>query len=149
MNTTAKADIKTLTDIRLMLGFSEHQITQVLNNIYQIFTMCDVYTAVEIWDKRHAENILNIINSLFGDIMVEECLHNSSSELVWDIHEFDEGLLDEWEEIFQDDDMYDMIVENLSLTQLQDSSTDEHDEYSDSQDEENIVSVLENIANTN
>jgi hypothetical protein len=31
-----------------MLGFSEHQITQVLNNIDQIFTMSDVCSAVEI-----------------------------------------------------------------------------------------------------
>ena len=41
-----------------MLGFSEYQITQVLNNLHQIFTMSDVYNAVEIWDKRHAEKIL-------------------------------------------------------------------------------------------
>jgi hypothetical protein len=38
--------------------------------------------------------------------------------------------------------MFDMIVENLSLSQLQDSLIDERDMCSDSQDEEIIVPVL-------
>ena len=141
-NTTAKAEIKTLTNIRLMLGFSEHQITQVLNNIDQIFTMSDVCSAVEIWDKRHAEKILNIINSVFGDLLVDEHLHDSRGESVLDMYEFDDELLDDWQEVLQDNDMFDMIVENLSLSQLQDSLIDERDMSSDSQDEEIIVSVL-------
>ncbi|CAB4040966.1 mediator of RNA polymerase II transcription subunit 34-like [Paramuricea clavata] len=141
-NTTAKAEIKTLTNIRLMLGFSEHQITQVLNSIDQIFTMSDVCSAVEIWDKRHAEKILNIINSVFGDLLVHEHLHDSRGESVLDMYEFDDELLDDWQEILQDNDMFDMIVENLSLSQLQDSLIDERDMSSDSQDEEIIVSVL-------
>ena len=63
-----------------MLGFSEHQITQVLNNLLQIFTMSDVYNAVEIWDKRHAEKILSVINSLFGDILPGEHFHDMRRE---------------------------------------------------------------------
>jgi hypothetical protein len=126
-----------------MLGFSEHQITQVLNNIDQIFTMSDVCSAVEIWDKRHAEKILNIIiNSVFGDLLVDEHLHDSRGESVLDMYEFDDELLDDWQEVLQDNDMFDMIVENLSLSQLQDSLIDERDMSSDSQDEEIIVSVL-------
>ncbi|CAB4010242.1 Hypothetical predicted protein [Paramuricea clavata] len=58
------------------------------------------------------------------------------------MYEFDDELLDDWQEILQDNDMFDMIVENLSLSQLQDSLIDEHDMSSDSQDEEIIVSVL-------
>jgi hypothetical protein len=141
-NTTAKAEIKTLTNIRLMLGFSEHQITQVLNNIDQIFTMSDVCSAVEIWDKRHAEKILNIINSVFGDLLVDEHLHDSRGESVLDMYVFDDELLNDWQEILQDNDMFDMIVENLSLSQLQDSLIDERDMSSYSQDEEIIVPVL-------
>jgi hypothetical protein len=58
------------------------------------------------------------------------------------MYEFDDELLDDWQEVLQDNDMFDMIVENLSLSQLQDSLIDERDMSSDSQDEEIIVSVL-------
>ena len=34
---------------------------------------------------------------------------------------FDEELLDEWNEILQDDELFDMIVDNLSLSQLHSS----------------------------
>ncbi|CAB4042204.1 Hypothetical predicted protein [Paramuricea clavata] len=119
-----------------MLGFSEHQITQVLNSIDQIFTMSDVCSAAEIWDKRHAEKILNIFNSVFaiGDLLVDEHLHDSRGESVLDMYEFDDELLDDWQEILQDNDMFDMIVENLTLSQLQNSLIDERDMSSDSQD---------------
>ena len=148
-NTTAKAEIKTLTNIRLMLGFSEHQITQVLNNLHQIFTMSDVYNAVEIWDKTHAEKILSAINSLFGDILPGEHFHDMRRESVSDVCEFDDELLDDWQEILQDNDMYDMIIENLSLSQIQDSLIDECDMSSSDSQDECMVAVLENIGSNN
>jgi hypothetical protein len=69
-------------------------------------------------------------------------LHDSRGESVLDMYEFDDELLDDWQDILQDNDMFDMIVEHLSLSQLQDSFIDERDMSSDSQDEEIIVSVL-------
>lgn len=51
---TANGDVRTLTDLQLILGFSEHQITQVLSNLGILFTLSDIYQVVEIWDKRHA-----------------------------------------------------------------------------------------------
>ena len=53
-----------------MLGFSEHQIFQVLENVAYIFTLSDVYNLVEIWDKRHAHKILLVLSSVFGDVAV-------------------------------------------------------------------------------
>ena len=67
-------------------------------------------------------------------------------ESVSDVCEFDDERLDDWQEILQDNDMYDMIIENLSLSQIQDSLIDECDMSSDSQDE-CMVAVLENIGN--
>ena len=56
-------------------------------------------------------------------------------ESVSDVYEFDDELLDDWQEILLDNDMYDMIIENLSLSQIQDSLIDECDmSSSDSQD---------------
>ena len=58
VNTTAYGDVKTLTNLQFMLGFSEHQITQVVDNLGMIFSLSDVYEFVEIWDRRHALHVL-------------------------------------------------------------------------------------------
>ena len=143
-NTTAQAEIKTFTNLRLMLGFSEHQITR-----HQVFTMSDVYNAVEIWDKRHAEKILSVINSLFGDILPGEHFHDMRRESDSDVCKFDDELLDDWQEILQDNDMYDMIIENLSLSQIQDSLIVECDMSSSDSQDECMVAVLEHIRSNN
>ena len=57
--------------------------------------MSDVYNAVEILDKRHAEKISNVINSLFGDILPGEHFHDMRRESVSDVCEFDDELLDD------------------------------------------------------
>ena len=35
LNTTANGEVKTLTNLQFMLGFSEHQISQVLEHVAQ------------------------------------------------------------------------------------------------------------------
>ena len=51
-----------------MLGFSEHEITQVLDNLDAIFSLSDVYRFVEIWDMCHAQEILKVISKGFNDV---------------------------------------------------------------------------------
>lgn len=48
VSTTAKTDIKTLTSITLLLGFSELQIQQVLDNLHKLFSSSDICKFVEI-----------------------------------------------------------------------------------------------------
>ena len=97
-----------------MLGFSEHQITQVLDNLDVIFSLSDVYRFVEIWDMCHAREILKVISKVFNDVATGM----QSSEHGYD---FDEELLDEWNEFLQDDHLFEMILDNLSLSQIDDS----------------------------
>ena len=123
VNTTAHGNVKTLTNLKFMLGLSKHQITQVIENLGMIFTLSDVFKAVESWDKRHALKILSVVNDVFNDV--------GSSNLSFDLtsgdkeYDFDDDLLDEWSEVLQDDDLFDMIVDNLSLSQLQNSLLEE------------------------
>lgn len=56
LNTTAHGDVR--TNLQFMFGFSEHEITQVLDNLDAIFSLSDVYRFVEIWDMCHAQEIL-------------------------------------------------------------------------------------------
>lgn len=63
----AKANLRTLTNIQFMLGFGDLQISQVLDNLEHIFEMSDVYRTVEIWHKRHALEIVQVISETFHD----------------------------------------------------------------------------------
>ena len=119
VNTTAHGNIKTLTNIQFMLEFSDHQISQVVENLGLLFSLSDIYNYVEIWDKQHALKILSIIGDEFGDVNEE----NQSCYLL--SGDNDDELLDEQNEILQDEELFDMIVDNLSLSQLQSSLFDE------------------------
>ena len=51
LDTTANGEVRTLTNLHFMFGFSEHQISQVLENVTSIFTLSEIYKSVEVWDK--------------------------------------------------------------------------------------------------
>ena len=81
---------------------------------------------MEIWDKQHALKILSIISDTFGDLNKENqscCLLSEDD----DDNIFDDELLDEQNEILQDEELFDMVVKNLSLSQLQSPLFDEVD----------------------
>ena len=50
LNSTAHGDVRTLSNLKFMLGFTDHQITHVLDNLDVIFSLPDVYGFVGIWD---------------------------------------------------------------------------------------------------
>ena len=120
LNTTAHGDVKTLTNLQFMLGFSKHQITQVLDNLNMIFSLSDVYKVVEIWDMRHALEILSVISDICNDVSAD-IQSFDRTPLEDNEYGFDEEL-DEWNEILQDNDLIDMIVDNLSISQIENSS---------------------------
>ena len=124
VNTTAYGDIGTLTNTQFMLGFSDHQISQVVENLRVLFSLSDNYNYVEIWDKWHALKILSIISDTFRDVNKgnQSCCLLSNDD---DDNIFDDELLDEQNEILQDDELFDKVVDNLSLSQLQSSLFDE------------------------
>ena len=70
VGTTANGNVKTQTNLQFMLGFSQHQISQVLDNLQRIFSTADLCNLVEIWDRRHAQRILSIVSNVFQDINV-------------------------------------------------------------------------------
>ena len=110
--------VNTLTNLQFMVAFSKLQISQVLDNLERIFEV------VEIWDRRHAQQILSVINEIFkdiGDAVQQSYLSAEDGDNQYDFDEF----LDECNELLQDDELFDMIMENLSLSQLQLSLVDE------------------------
>ena len=127
LNTTAHGEVKALTTLKFMLGFSKYQIGQVVENMEAIYSLSDVYKFVEIWDKRHAMKILSVINDVFNDGNTESTSEDNE-------YDFDEEFLDEWQEVLQDDDFFDMVFDNLSLSQLENSFQDNENASSDSQE---------------
>ena len=147
VGTTANGNVKTLTNVQFILGFSQHQISQVLDNLHRIFSVADIYKLVEIWDRRHAQRILLILRNVFQDINVNNelevaVMYNTDNT---DNYEFDNELLDEWQEFLQDDDLCEMILDNLSLSQLE-SSASEEDNDSDDEMSPAVLVIVENMA---
>ncbi|CAB4043291.1 Werner syndrome ATP-dependent helicase [Paramuricea clavata] len=99
------------SSIKFLLGFSELQISQVLENCDKLFSLDDVVKYVEIWDIRHTHKIMDIINRTFGDgcnIQLDETCEESDDS--------DDDYLDipeEWN-ILLNDDLLDLAVDNLS-----------------------------------
>lgn len=143
LNTTAHGNVRTLTNLQFMLGFSKHQITQVLDNLHVIFSLSDVYRFVEIWDMCHAREILKVISNVFNDVGTRMQLFDPSPSEEND-YDFDDELLDEWNEFLQDDDLFDMILDNLSLSQIDDSLL-EQEPVCNSQEIELPLAVLANV----
>lgn len=146
LSTTANGEIKILTNLQFMLGFSEHQISQVLKNVGGIFTLSDVFKAVEVWDRRHAQKILSVINVVFDGVTSDTDLNAASPE---DNYTFDDELLDEWNNVLQDDELSDMIIDNMSLSQLDGSILEgKQNDSSESMDEEmpsDVLAAIEDI----
>ena len=61
-----------------LMQFGEYQIKQILENCDKIFAFEDVMRYVEIWNKKHAVSVLEIIKDLFQDI--EGSIADSSSD---------------------------------------------------------------------
>lgn len=125
--------INIFTDISFVLGFSELQIQQVLNNIESLFIAQDIYEYIEIWDLRHANKILQVladtfndtdennldkadIDDLMDDLWVEECMS---------LLEDDELLAKATDVFLQDISMLQitsLLEENLSNLEISDTS---------------------------
>ena len=93
--------LPTLTNLQFMLGFSNQQIYQVLENCSKIFTLEDVISNVEIWHKQHALKIMESISSIFGDCATETTM----SENIEDEEEESDTWLGDWDRLMDDEEL--------------------------------------------
>ncbi len=120
VSTAAKTELKTLANISLLLGFLELQIQQVLDNLDKLFSLSDICKFVEIWDQMHANKILYILKDIFKDI--EDHLDTEGDDFGMD----DTMLIDDWETLLDDNELFVMAVEHLSVSQLEESCTEQN-----------------------
>ena len=119
----ANANLKTLTNIQFMLGIGDFQISQVLDNLEHISEMSDVFRTVQIWHKRHAQEIIWVIGESFHDTNVSSSdAYGVDDDDDDDNVVFSEDLLDEWSDILLDDELSETVRDNISLSQMDTSS---------------------------
>lgn len=142
---SAHGQLKTSTNLQFILGFSEQQISQVLDNCEKIFSLEDVCNYVEIWDMQHAHEILNIVSQTFGDCCDIQDYDCQSDDTDDDEHDTDTWLGD-WHTLLDDDELLDLAVENLSLSLLDVSMNVSNDKSMDGVDIPGaVVSALEHF----
>ena len=95
----------------LLIGFSNIQIKQVLDNADKIFCFSDVKKFVEVWKDSHAHSILNILSEVFND--------TENGDLA--VCEFQESELDEdewYDQVFCDEELNAIDWEQMSHSSL-------------------------------
>lgn len=101
------------------IGFSELQISQVLEHCSHLSTLQDVYSFVEIWDIKHAVSILTLIDQVFGDILSPIIENSTECYEDADIEDELDFALHDWNDVIDDDDDFmDLIFDNLDSSQM-------------------------------
>ena len=114
----ASGKLKSFTHPKSLLGFSDIQISQVLDHCSEMFSIRDICNLVEIWDLQHAIKIYGILDVIFMDM--DDSLIDIEDD---DLSSDEEDILPEdWRDLALDDELADMAIENLSLSQMDDSN---------------------------
>ena len=89
----------------------------------------------------HANKIIAVIKNVFNDIGTIASLPVNSELL-------DDDILDDWNELFQDDELYNLNIDNLTVSHLNDSTMGEDELPDDSFDEmpPAVLAAVESMA---
>ena len=98
----------------LLIGFSDHQICQVLENCHKIFSISDIKVYVEIWKERHAHAIMDIFAEVFKDINQDTAQVDYDEDYFDEDDEEDDG----WNALFDDEELMDIDWDNFSTSNI-------------------------------
>jgi hypothetical protein len=121
--------LKVFNHPKFVLGFSSIQVSQVISNSCKIFTVRDICKYVEIWDLRHAHQIYDILQRVFGDMQDKDKLVNVSDDFSSD--DEDDLLLDDWEDLGVDEELAMLAIDELSINQTNVTDEDSVNDTSD------------------
>lgn len=120
----SSGNLKVFSHPTILLGFSDIQISQVIDNCAKLFTLRDICNFVEIWDLSHAQKIYSVLQKVFGD-MVGTDLTVVSEDFSSD--EEDDLLPEDWNSILVDKELAELAIEELSQIDMNDSEDDSTD----------------------
>ena len=113
----AHCKVNVQTDINFLVGFTDLQISQVLERCNRLFIFEDIYYFIEMWDVKHAA----IIESIFADTEIEIDDWSINMSIIEDELDEVELIGGEWNCRFEEDDLFDLIVENLTMSYVENS----------------------------
>lgn len=113
LHQSPKGELPVASVPELLIGFSDHQILQVLENCDKIFSVSDVKANVEIWKERHAYAIMDILAEVFKD-----CHQDTGHVHDQDYFDEDDEEDDDWNELFNDSELMDVDWDNLSTSNI-------------------------------
>ncbi|XP_068747499.1 ATP-dependent DNA helicase Q5-like isoform X2 [Montipora capricornis] len=122
----ASGKMKFFTNPKFLLGFSDLQIQQVAEHCNELFSVSDICTVVEIWDMQHAFEIHAVMQEVFGDMLDIEL--SSEDECSDEESDF---LGNDWNDLVVDDELANMVIDNLSFSQWDESADESADEQLD------------------
>ena len=135
-----------LTSLQFMLGFSTKQISQVLEHCHEIFSLEDITRLVEIWHIKHAVRIVNTISQIFGDCCTTQYNDGDQDTYEDGDHYESDTWLGEWNLLLDDEELFELAVQNLSVSMLEFSMNESNDNRVDSEDVPRAaVSALDNL----
>lgn len=103
----------------LLIGFSDSQIAQVLENCDKIFSISDIKANVEIWKERHAYAIMDTLAEVFQDLS-----HHAGQAYDCQNYVYEDEEDDDWDALFDDVELMDVDWDNFSASNiLYDDST--------------------------
>ena len=126
LNRDSSGNFKLFNHPTLLLGFSDVQITQVMDHCSELFTLRDICDYVEIWDMLHARKIYSIMQKVSGDMVATNT--NESVEEYSSDEEDDLLLPEDWNNLLLDKELVEMAIEEFSQIEMNDSD----DTFSDS-----------------
>lgn len=78
---------------------------------------------VEIWNLKHAHKILEILSQVYGDVLEIEDLFDDDQIHGDCDYELDD-LNEQWDNLLHDDSLFELAIDNMSLSQLKISTCD-------------------------
>ena len=117
-----------------LLEFGTEQVQQVIQNANHIFSLADLNKHVDIWQKKHANSVMTIFQSIFND--VKEPVNCTSEE---DSYFEDNG--DEWVKLMDDQS----FMELLDLSEWDVESSIEDESISDMHDDSAYPEFLDSV----
>ena len=125
-----------MTNLQFMLGFSDLQMSQVIDNCSTVFSLEDILSKVEIWHIKHGIKIREIIRSIFGDCSAENATITKTAACCDEDHDEEDNIRPgDWDVLINDQELFELAANNLSMSLM---SASEHDTSDDTIDDENI-----------
>ncbi len=92
-----------------LMQFGKSQIQEIMENCTVLFTVSDIMEYVNVWQRKHAISVLNILHDVFGDISSDYSQTMSDSDSSREEDELEGPHDKEWQDVMDDSSFLSLI----------------------------------------